>query len=54
VNGPGANGTSGAGLANVRARLTALYGEHGNLVLQGNAAGGATAKLTLSGKEQAP
>ena len=54
VNGPGANGTSGAGLANVRARLTALYGEDGNLVLQGNAAGGATATLTLSGKEQAP
>jgi glucose-6-phosphate-specific signal transduction histidine kinase len=48
---PEANATSGAGLANVRARLTALYGEHGNLVLQGNAAGGATATLILAGRE---
>ena len=48
-----ADGTSGAGLANVRARLAALYGAEGRLVLHGNATGGATATLTLPEKEQA-
>ena len=53
VDNPGANGSSGAGLANVRSRLTALYGEHGILVLQGNSAGGTTAMLTLPREEPA-
>jgi sensor histidine kinase YesM len=37
----------GAGLANVRARLTALFGEAGRLTLENNAANGATATLEL-------
>lgn len=37
----------GAGLANVRARLSALYGEAGRLALQSNNAGGATCALEL-------
>ena len=53
VDKPGTNGSSGAGLANVRARLTALYGKHGILVLQGNSAGGTTAMLTLPREEPA-
>ncbi len=39
--------SGGAGLANVRARLEALFGEKGGLVLQGNPDGGATAVLEL-------
>lgn len=42
---------AGAGLANVRARLAALYGVEGQLVLRGNASAGASAILTLPGKE---
>ena len=42
----------GAGLANVRARLSALYGEESRLLLHGNAAGGATATLLLPNKER--
>ena len=38
---------SGAGLANVRARLATLFGDKGGLVLQNNPAGGATAVLEL-------
>jgi sensor histidine kinase YesM len=38
---------SGAGLANVRARLAALFGEGGRLVLESNAGGGVTAVLEL-------
>jgi sensor histidine kinase YesM len=38
---------SGAGLANIRARLAALFGEHGRLTLEGNANGGVTAILEL-------
>lgn len=37
----------GAGLANVRARLAALYGNTGHLVLESNAAGGVTAILEI-------
>ncbi|MBP8215643.1 MAG: histidine kinase [Propionivibrio sp.] len=44
--------SSGAGLANVRARLAALYGEDGRLALHGNAAGGATTTLVLPEKER--
>jgi LytS/YehU family sensor histidine kinase len=38
---------SGAGLANVRARLSALFGIAGKLTLENNAAGGTTATLEL-------
>lgn len=38
---------SGAGLANVRARLAALFGSAGQLTLENNAAGGTTATLEL-------
>jgi signal transduction histidine kinase len=38
---------SGAGLKNVRARLEALYGESGKLVLESNASGGLTATLEI-------
>jgi LytS/YehU family sensor histidine kinase len=38
---------NGAGLENVRARLTALYGARGRLELASNAAGGVTAALEL-------
>ena len=38
---------SGAGLANVRARLAALFGSAGKLTLEDNAAGGTTATLEL-------
>ena len=41
----------GTGLANVRARLAALFGEAGTLMLLGNAEGGATATLALPRKE---
>ncbi|MFT3847103.1 MAG: histidine kinase [Propionivibrio sp.] len=41
----------GTGLANVRARLAALYGNAGQLVLRGNASGGVSAALTLPEKE---
>lgn len=44
-------GSGGAGLANVRARLEALYGEAGSLTLNGNTDGGATATLILPWKE---
>lgn len=44
---------SGAGLANVRARLAALYGEESRLHLHSNATGGATATLILPNKEHA-
>ncbi|MBY0579156.1 MAG: histidine kinase [Burkholderiales bacterium] len=37
----------GTGLANVRARLAALYGEAGRLILKSNSAGGATCSLEL-------
>jgi len=46
-----ATNASGTGLTNVRARLAALFGESGNLVLQSNAAAGVTATLTLPRKE---
>ena len=49
-NGMGLKGnidSHGAGLANVRARLTTLFGEAGKLILCGNEAGGATATLVL-------
>jgi LytS/YehU family sensor histidine kinase len=38
---------SGAGLENVRARLAALYGEKGKLMLESNTDGGLTATLTI-------
>jgi sensor histidine kinase YesM len=38
---------SGAGLANVRARLTSLFGAAGKLALEDNAHGGVSAKLEL-------
>lgn len=38
---------SGAGLENVRARLDALYGEAGKLVLESNTGGGMTATLEI-------
>jgi len=38
---------SGAGLANVRARLTALFGDAGKLLLENNAHGGMSARLEL-------
>ncbi len=40
-------GKPGAGLENVRARLTALYGEAGKLVLESNADGGLTVTLEI-------
>ena len=46
--------TSGTGLANVRARLVALFGNAGVLTLSGNAEGGATAVLVLPRKELSP
>ncbi len=48
-NGAGLNEQSGtgAGLSNVRARLTALYGTAGKLMLENNALGGVTATLEL-------
>jgi len=39
--------SAGTGLANVRARLAALFGERGRLMLEGNANGGVTAILEL-------
>ncbi len=39
--------SSGAGLANVRARLATLFGEPGKLVLENNADGGVTVTLEL-------
>ena len=42
-----ATGSEGTGLANIRARLTALFGEAGNLRLAENDRGGVTATLTL-------
>jgi sensor histidine kinase YesM len=52
-NGVGLTDTSGAGtgLNNVRARLTALFGESGQLKLEVNAGGGAVAMLALPLKE---
>ncbi|MEO8410631.1 MAG: histidine kinase, partial [Propionivibrio sp.] len=41
------SGSAGTGLANVRARLAALFGEAGRVTLSGNADGGATATLLL-------
>jgi LytS/YehU family sensor histidine kinase len=41
------NNGGGAGLANVRARLAALFGERAHLTLQSNEQGGATAILEL-------
>ena len=38
---------SGAGLANIRARLATLFGERGRLTLEDNANGGVTAILEL-------
>ncbi|MDP2783994.1 MAG: ATP-binding protein, partial [Sulfurimicrobium sp.] len=38
---------AGAGLANVRARLTILFGAAGRMTLENNAEGGATATLEL-------
>ena len=46
--------TSGTGLANVRARLAALFGNAGALTLNGNAEDGATAILVLPRKELSP
>jgi LytS/YehU family sensor histidine kinase len=43
----GAAFAGGAGLANVRARLAALFGEFGSLLLTGDSEGGATATLAL-------
>lgn len=40
-------GDAGTGLENVRARLATLFGEHGHLMLEGNANGGVTAILEL-------
>ena len=40
-------GSGGAGLANVRARLAALFGSAGSLTLNSNAEGGVTATLIL-------
>lgn len=42
----------GTGLSNVSARLASLFGDAGRLTLNGNAAGGATAILTLPITEQ--
>ncbi|MFA6014275.1 MAG: histidine kinase [Gallionellaceae bacterium] len=39
---------SGAGLENIRARLFALYGDAGKLILESNAQGGLTATLEIS------
>jgi sensor histidine kinase YesM len=38
---------SGVGLANTRARLGALYGDAGRLILDANSGGGVTAMLEL-------
>lgn len=46
--------TSGTGLANVHARLAALFGDTGVLTLNGNAEGGATASLVLPRTELSP
>ncbi|MBK7414516.1 MAG: sensor histidine kinase [Dechloromonas sp.] len=52
-NGMGLTESSqGTGLSNVSARLASLFGDAGRLTLNGNAAGGATAKLTLPITEQ--
>ena len=45
----GASG--GTGLANIRARLEALFGDRGSLALNGNVAGGVTATLVLPCQE---
>ena len=42
---------NGTGLANIRARLAALFGDAGGLELKGNTEGGATATLTLPRSE---
>lgn len=44
-------GSGGTGLANVRARLAALFGDAAQLALHGNAAGGVTATLMLPEEE---
>lgn len=49
-----ASHAGGAGLANVRARLTSLFGAAGSLTLNGNAAGGTTATLAWPQAESAP
>ena len=52
-NGMGLTESSqGTGLSNVSARLASLFGDAGHLTLNGNAAGGATAILTLPITEQ--
>ena len=43
--------SGGAGLANIRARLAALFGDAGSLALSGNADGGVTATLILPCQE---
>jgi LytS/YehU family sensor histidine kinase len=45
--GLGAGRGSGVGLANIRARLSALYGGAGRLLMEGNANGGVTAAIEL-------
>ena len=46
--------SGGAGLANIRARLVALFGDAGALFLNGNADGGVTATLILPCRENSP
>jgi LytS/YehU family sensor histidine kinase len=41
------NEAGGAGLANVRERLSALFGKAGKLALESNAGGGVNAKMEL-------
>jgi signal transduction histidine kinase len=50
---PGGNGAAvaGVGLANVRARLDALYGRDGELALAPTPGGGVTATLVLPYRE---
>lgn len=50
--GLGDQNACGTGLANVRARLTTLFGKAGTLTLSGNADGGTTATLVLPDKER--
>jgi len=47
--GLGESSSGGAGLSNVRARLTALYGDAARLTLESNPAGGVTARMELPG-----
>jgi two-component system, LytTR family, sensor kinase len=44
---------SGVGLANTRARLTALYGDAGRLILHANPRGGVIAGFELPFERQA-